>query len=309
MYIIKFTCPTRGFFSIYMEVVRCIDFAIHNGLDYYVDLSESQSLYTDALSQNGNKNIWDYYFKQQLPPENGQIAQYSSSNYEGNTRRIWHRRHFQKVYNNAVKKLEYNESVGEVLYKIKSTFPPQTLGVHIRKTDSYTEVPEVPTKYFINYVRNITAKKKYTHLFIATDDEAILQIFKECFSTLTVICNNVTRSTTGKPVHKNDVENRGFQLGLEALVDTYSLSLCNEVILSSSNLSYCVLYLNPNINYSLLDGFTYQKNNFQKKLEKLKDAKYNIRYLIFNNAVLVNMYRKWKFVKKIVFSFAFKKYI
>jgi hypothetical protein len=290
-YVVKFPCPTRGFFGIYLEAIRCIDYAVTNNLPFYVDLSESNSLYADAERFNGNTNIWDYYYKQSKPLDNSFI--YSVSKYEGNIDKIWYRSHFRRVYNRAVKHLQYTNSMQQILHERKETFPGSTIGVHIRKTDHSTEVPATSIETYIAVLKNRISKANYKHIFLATDDETVVQAIETAFPAITVICNNVTRSTDGQPVHKNEVFAHKYRLGAEAILDAYTLSLCNETILTNSNLSYCSLYMNPGIKYTLLDGFGISK--FQMFLRNLL---YQIRYAMYHNASFIKWHRKWRYFIK-----------
>ena len=298
MYFIRFSGPTRGFFSIFLEVVRCIDFAVTNGLTYYVDLSESNSLYTDVLNKNGDKNIWNYFFIQHLTEVPNKHLLYSASKYEGWTTKIWLRSHFNKINMNVIKHLQFQPQVLEVLNQVNPAIRQATLGVHIRKTDHYTEVPTVPVENYIKLISKKIEKNKYKNLFIATDDETVLELIKETFKNVNVLYNDVSRSKTGDPVHKSQNDNNGFKLGLDALTDVYCLSLCKDVILSNSNFSYCVLYFNPGIKFSLLDGFASSKIQKVSALNFAGNIMHNFRYHFFHNANLLTYYRKWKGFKK-----------
>jgi hypothetical protein len=280
-----------------MTAIRCIDYAVSNGYPYYVDLSESNSLYTDTASQNGDKNIWNYFFKQPAKPENSAANIYCSPKYEGDATRIWSRSHFKKVYNSAVKHVAFTAPVAEAFAKAKASIPQGTLGVHIRKTDHYIEVPSVPISDYIKIIGKKLAQNNYKNLFIATDDTNALAEIKSHFAGINIYSNDVTRSSNGEPLHKHYNENKGFDLGLEALLDVYSLSLCSEVILSNSNFSYCVLYFNPTLKYSLIDGLSYNKSKMYHVVNTADNFRFQMRYLFYNNAVLMNYYRKWKLMK------------
>lgn len=293
MYVIKFKAPTRGLFAVFIEAIRCIDFAVSNHMEYFVDLSESDSLYTDVENKNGDKNIWNYYFVQ---PQNANTAAntiYSAGKYEGNTDRIWLRSHFERVYNNAIKNLRFTAEVENAFSDINKKFIANTLGVHIRRTDHHLEVPPVSLETYISEMNKKLAQKKFQNIFLATDDEGVLEVITKQFSNYNIIYNNVTRSATGAPVHKSGKPSDGFRLGLEALEDVYSLSLCSDVILTNSNFSYCVLYFNPSLQYTLLDGFNAKTFSFWYKNFSL-----NRRYNFFHKASMLRYYRKWNYFKK-----------
>lgn len=291
VYVVKFPCPTRGFFGVYLEAIRCIDYAVSNQIPFYVDLSESNSLYTDAERFNGNTNVWDYYYQQEKPV--GNVFQYSVTRYEGNIDKIWKRSHFRRVYKRAVQHLSYSKPVQQLLDTRKKDFPSSVIGVHIRKTDHSLEVPAIAFETYISVLQENIQKKGYKHIFLATDDTYVVDTIKKLFPQQVVICNTVTRSDDGKPVHKNEAFENRFMLGAEAILDAYSLSLCNEVILTNSNLSYCALYMNPELNYILLDGFKTGRLRLF-----LRNIFFEMRYALFHTAFFIDLHRKWRYLLK-----------
>ena len=297
MYIVKFPAPTRGLFAVFIEAVRCIDFAVSNNLPYYVDVSESNSLYTDTERMQGDKNIWNYYFLQQQPLDHS-VPIYSAGKYEGNTNRIWRRSHFKRIYNRAIRYLQFTPTVAAVLQQLTTAIPAKTLGVHVRRTDHYIEVPQVSIEVYKKLVTQKMQSGKFDHIFISTDDDTALAELKEYFGAYSVLSNEVTRSVDGTPVHKPDEPSSGYQLGLEALIDAYSLSLCSELILANSNFSYCSLYFNPNIAYTLLDGFNVKGEKTKLFAAWLHNLYLDARYHFFHSARLLGYYRRWKYFKK-----------
>lgn len=259
-----------------------------NKLSFYIDLSESKSLYSEPLQFNGNKNIWDYYFEQSKPIADEII--YATTKYEGCTNKIWRRSHLKRVHTKAVKHLKYSTTIQLLLNERKRTFPSSVIGVHIRKTDHATEVPPVSLEVYIDLLKNKISKRNYKNIFIATDDETIIKALYEKFSEITIISNTVTRSGDGQAVHKNEAFENKFQLGAEAILDAYTLSLCDEVILTNSNLSYCALYMNPFIKFQLVDGFAI--NSIR---QYTRDIFYNIRYIIFHQVIFIELHRKWRY--------------
>lgn len=291
MYVVKFPCPTRGFFGLYLEAIRCIDYAVSNKLPFYVDLSDSNSLYTDAERFNGNANVWDYYYKQSKPLSASLV--YSVSKYEGNIDKIWKRSHFHRVYERAVSHLKYANELQQILDKRKQNFPSSVIGMHIRKTDHGTEVPAIAFSAYIELLKKKISQKNYQYIFLATDDITVLQNIEELFPDTKVIANNVTRSEDGLPVHKNEKLANKYELGVEAILDAYTLSLCDETILTNSNLSYCSLYMNPEMRYTLLDGFETGKVKMY-----FRNLFYETRYALYHNPSFIQWHRRWRYFVK-----------
>jgi hypothetical protein len=134
------------------------------------------------------------------------------------------------------------------------------LGVHIRKTDHFTEtVPVALDLYFKKIDRYI---HRFDKLFIATDDLQVLSLCRVRYGNK-LIYHDVHRSEGSIAIHsRNDFGNR-YQLGLEALLDGYSLSLCKLAILSPSNLSFAACLFNPRLSYVLVES----RQAWQKRMK------------------------------------------
>jgi hypothetical protein len=142
------------------------------------------------------------------------------------------------VHDRAVKYLKYSDELQQILDNRKNSFPSSVIGVHIRKTDHSTEVPAVALQSYVGMLKERISIAKYRHIFLATDDVSVLQQIQQAFPGIKIISNSVTRSIDGVPVHKNEEFGNKYQLGIEAILDAYTLSLCDETILTNSNLSY-----------------------------------------------------------------------
>jgi hypothetical protein len=130
--------------------------------------------------------------------------------------------------------------------------PLKTLGVHVRKTDHYLEVRAASDKAFFRRIKRKLSK--YDQLFVATDDAELLTTLKEKFPGK-VMAYDFVRSFGAVPVHQSGQQD-GLLLAKEALLDCMTLSCCQELILSPSNLSYAALVFNPEIRYSIVESKT-----------------------------------------------------
>jgi hypothetical protein len=144
-------------------------------------------------------------------------------------------------------KKELKAEIAELKIKME---PLKTLGVHVRKTDHYLEVPPASDKAFLRKIkRKLSA---YDQLFVATDDAKLLATLKKEFPGR-VMAHDCIRSFDAVPIHQRDHQD-GLLLAEEALLDCMTLSLCQELILSPSNLSFAALVFSPEVNYSIVES-------------------------------------------------------
>ncbi len=157
--------------------------------------------------------------------------------------------------------MSFNDEVNAAFRDVFNNFKDQDiLGIHIRRTDHHHEIPPVEIEHYIKEIDKRLGK--IDKIFLATDDAHIVDLFKRKYGDR-VLTNNVIRSTSETPVHA-DMDNKNkHKLGLDALIDCYSLSRCQEAILTHSNLSYAALLLNPELKYTLME-------KFQARVDRLK---------------------------------------
>ena len=130
---------------------------------------------------------------------------------------------------------------------IRDIIDDNTLGVHVRGTDFnnhlYDHPTQVTSNQHVEVALNAMEKYGFTKVFVATDEEKILEQFKTVFGDNLVYYSDVYRSTDGKAVHLSNVarENHKYLAGLEVLRDMYTLSYCKGFIAGISMVSTSVL--------------------------------------------------------------------
>lgn len=123
------------------------------------------------------------------------------------------------------------------------------IGVHYRGTDKLIyEAKRVDYWDIVHSVNHVIAsipnQKDYT-IFVATDEYLFLHYMlyrygdKVCFS-------NAIRSKTYSPVH-HDQNRDPYKVGEDAVIDAYLLSRVDFLVRTTSNLSLCSRYMNPNL--------------------------------------------------------------
>jgi hypothetical protein len=242
----------RGFFSLFIQAINGIDFSLRHGIVCYIDFGNGVYRYSDPQKFAGNLNFWDYYFHQPFLESIAAKSPVSNSFYEIYPLRIWSRRYFRRIHRQVMPFVRWKESARQFLMEQTTWMEQQTvLGIHIRATDHATEIKPVKFTSYIKVIERYLPK--YDKLFVATDDENILTILKQRFGNK-VIVNDVTRSKNEIALHADNTHENRYLLGLEAMLDCYSLSKCNKALLVSSNLSYAALFFNPELDYILLES-------------------------------------------------------
>jgi len=250
----------RGFFSLFIQAVYGIEFAKRLHIPYYINFGNCIYAYSD-IKNSADPNFWNYYFDQPLDALTASSRLVINDIMEVYPLRIWNRDFIKSMFNQVVKDIKYNGEVKDVFKTVSDNFGGRNiLGVHIRRTDHHEEIAPVKIE---SYVKEIDKRiGKIDGIFLATDDADVVDFFKKKYGDLLVI-NNSVRSTGGIAVHDRMGANDKRKLGLDALIVCYSLSRCQEVILTHSNLSYAALLLNPELKYKLME-------RFETRIDRLK---------------------------------------
>ncbi len=240
----------RGFFSLFIQAVYGIEFARRIEIPYYINFGSCIYPYSKP-DHPADPNFWNYYFRQPLKDADGIHHSVINDFIEIYPLRIWNRSFIRQIHDSVVKHLQFTDEVTAVLEDVAANFKTgPVLGVHIRRTDHHEEIPAVKIESYMSEVERKLVKGE--RLFLATDDKHVLDIFAKKYGDMLLV-NNVLRSSGKVSTHSNPEFIDKFRLGLDALVDCYSLSLCRQVILTQSNLSYAALLFNPELKFRLME--------------------------------------------------------
>ncbi|WP_162417417.1 O-fucosyltransferase family protein [Cyclobacterium roseum] len=239
----------RGFFSLFLQVLYGMAFAKKYDLPYRVDFSNVQYAYSG--NENSDPiNFWEALMVQGSPsPGFNPII---NLRYETHPLRIWNRHFIRSLHQTLQSEIRLQDKLLEKVDAIKQRFKGfKILGLHARRTDHPTEVPPVSERVLINTIeKRIPA---FDRLFVATDDAAFLEMLKTKFPQK-VLAHDFIRSANQKAIHDHGGSTNGILLGEQALLDCLSLSFCQELILSPSNLSYAALVFQPETPYTLAES-------------------------------------------------------
>lgn len=120
----------------------------------------------------------------------------------------------------------------------------RVLAVHVRGTDfkqNYNGHPvAVGVGEYLDETVKIFEKDGYEKVFLATDDSAALEKYREQFGEKLVYYRDVVRSDGKDTVMHSDIvrENHHYLLGYEVLRDMYTLAACDGLVAGLSQVSY-----------------------------------------------------------------------
>jgi hypothetical protein len=262
----------RGFFSLFIQAINGIAFSIRFNIPYYVNFGHNKYAYSQPGSPD--RNFWNYYFDQPIKNHDNPDGLLVNELIETYPLRIWDRSFFKDLSAVMRKELIYKKDVDLAFSGLRTKFQGHhVLGVHVRSTDHSDEIlPVKLSRYFNEIDKRLPGFDK---LFLATDDDAISIQFSERYGNK-LLLNEVTRSKNGRALHMDNGIGTRYQLGLDALVECYGLSQCQEAILTQSNLSYAALLFNPDLKYKLLERLPTRIKKLQTLMLYRLD-KWNIR--------------------------------
>lgn len=121
----------------------------------------------------------------------------------------------------------------------------KVLGIHIRGTDFRAKYDNHPI--YVNEsecfkeIDDLFEKKRYTKIFVATDDDRILKNFVDKYGKKICYYDDVKRSSKNQSVafSKNNRKNHKYLLGLEVIKDMYTLSMCSGLVAGISQVAIC----------------------------------------------------------------------
>lgn len=243
---VRMVCRNVGFFSTFMSAIGLLDHydrGMYQGIKIDFGSNGNYGLYHDP---SRGRNWWNYYFKPiLLGNKKAQVLETVGES------EAWHTEFElpRKRVNELIRK--YVRIRSDIKDKVKQ-FTTQyfngnyVIGIHFRETDKCAEVPIPSGELCKKVVDDVLAKtnSKKVKIFVATDVPWFLDYLKTVYSSM-IISYDCFRSVNGVPVHFSHPDN--YAKGEEALIDCLLLSKCNYLIKSSSNLSLCAAYFNPEV--------------------------------------------------------------
>lgn len=262
LYYIKEKNVTRlGFFALYR---RWLDYLYFADICGYVPVicTDSRFVYKEKKAVHNTTNPFEYYFMQ---PAGISVAEAGHSNrvvLSNNIHREmveliltgagggykYTKRYMLLMAHVAAKYIKFNlhtqSYMEESLTKINFE-KDKMLGVHMRGTDyreMYHDHPVYVTEEeCFTQVDRLLNKSLYDKIFLATDDERILEKFIYRYGDRLCFYEDVARSRQNKSIafHQSTREQNKYLLGMEVIRDMYTLAMCAGLVAGVSQVSIC----------------------------------------------------------------------
>lgn len=264
IYQINVGTAKQGFFAEYRRTLNHLYYADCWGFIPYIRYSE-EYVYAEKDSINGSTNPFEYYFIQPcICEEEISSHQYMVKSRECDIEFVDRLKPtngygFSDEYLDAMariskKYIRFNDVVASYLVKETGSLlnRKKTLGVHVRLTDfkqNYFGHPVcVTADQHLKIAKDLLDGKHFEQVFLATDDEDTIDLFRNELGEKVVFYEDVMRTTGDVSVafSKNEREHHHYLLGLEVLRDMYTLALCNGLIAGKSQVSICAMIENRN---------------------------------------------------------------
>lgn len=258
IYHIRMEESHSGFFADHNKLLQYLYFSDKFGLNPVVEYSDKYS-YAEKHGVNGINNPFEYYFLQpseisleMLKKEKAVLGSFKENTFLARDLNDKHNGYMRtENYLNEMARIsrKYIRLNNDTSNKLKSDINKllnnkKTLAVHVRGTDfkhNYNGHPvRIGTEEYLENTSNIFEREHYEQVFLATDDETAVNLFKSKFGNKVVFYKDVTRSSADETVMNStsDRENHHFLLGMEVLRDMYTLSECNGLVAGLSQVSY-----------------------------------------------------------------------
>ena len=251
IYAIEYTNNMSGFYAVYKTILEYLFFCDYYGLIPVIKYP------SDWLYSNGEENPFELFFKQPCgigweEVQKSRSVVYAKSFHCVLAHDILGSGTYYQYTENEIKEfgrlrkkyLHYSDEVGKALKKdIAELFgTKKILGVHIRGTDYKRAFNGHPTYVNVNdYIDTIhkVIERDYENIFIATDDQNVLEQIREEFNTINILTFQSFRSSGDVSVAmiKLERQNHGMLLGYEVIRDVVALATCAGFIGSLSMVS------------------------------------------------------------------------
>lgn len=229
----------------------------------------TDSTYYDTGMDSITRNVFEYYFEPVSPIDYREICECKNiieahtghghylmehaddcESYEVEEKEIEKLGNTYRNYIHLNKRTkEYIETNLKDIFKEGET----VLAVHVRGTDfnigTKNHPKVVTTQEYLEKTKELYAKGKYDKVFLATEDENALKLFRQEFNNNLLYYTDVFRTGNhisphntpdGRPLHY-------YKLGLEVLRDIYTLANCDSLICGLSQVSFAARYVKSSL--------------------------------------------------------------
>ncbi len=241
--------PGAGMFSNVTFVLNKIRFAKKYNLIPVIDMYNFTTIYNEKNTILSSKNSWEYYFTKLNKYSLEHV--YKSRKYyicDNKLKGDFSLNILDKKINKYFKLIKIkNYLLKKSNIFIKKNFKEnqKILGIHFRGT-SYKvaqkhALPQSP-KIMITHVKKLIEKYNYNKIFISTEEQKYLDIFKREFSDMCSFTKSF-RSNKIDAFNTYPRKNHRYELGKEIILDTLILSKCDGLTFVRSNVTSAAISL------------------------------------------------------------------
>ena len=245
--VIRLFSDEGGLFCIFHKALAGIKYSIDNGFIPVIDMQTKENIFTSSKARK-TVNIWEKFFEQpggisfdkvkKLPNkviiENPVMFDLNFTDiYDENSYASKYWRKLTKKY------IKLSKEVHDLFIYHSNIFfdGSKTLGVLARGTDYNRKTamghPIQPTmEELIAKIRNVVDKDSNYRIFLATEDQRILDNLRQEFgeSIYTIPQKRYSEEVTTKLGHRGDYVNYALELNQAYLAAIYMLSKCDSLV-------------------------------------------------------------------------------
>lgn len=245
-----------GFFAELGVTLIKLYFADERGFVPYVSWGKNY-LYYEPDGVEGEKNAFLYYFNPVSEIKNIEHACHvvnSEDSHYAQVKNLYSAVSYDvsEDYINAMarmlkKYIQYNEKTKKYLAEEYGRLlgDKKTIAVHYRGTDfnkGYNNHPiPVQVEQEIEKVKELLQHKNYEQIFLATDENAVVERFQREFGERVKVYEDTFRDDgSGESIafSHSEREKHHYKLGLEVLRDQYTLTHCEGIVCGYSNITF-----------------------------------------------------------------------
>jgi hypothetical protein len=247
-YVIQNNNPRAGFFSILSSVIGHLKIAHDNGLIPIVDLSTTETYYTESSLNNCFDNVWEYYFNPVSELKTYDLMELKNVIYAtGHPKNMpFPYSHLKWVPEMVKKFISFNSKTNYYLEDLAGQFAvsQKTLGVHFRTGSDMRNAPSHPLPPSRNQLFKLIDKEldynDLNRIYLATDTQSELAYFSKRYGDRVIYQRDIQRIMKQNEIDPRDrpIKSRGgYLLGLSVLSDAFLLSKCGSLIAGYSGVT------------------------------------------------------------------------
>lgn len=251
-----------GFYGALRNTLCMLNTANYLGFTPVVVWGE-QSRYYDPGMDAVTKNAFEYYYEPVSDIPWTELSQCRTLAYTGNSNANFYFDRQIYWYTAGEPEIDFYAETYKRFIRLNDTTreyvdnsieeiigPKRTLGIHVRGTDFNQGFLYHPVALrageVIERVKDVISNGDYEQIFLATEDQRILEAFKKEFGGMLVYYDDVARSDCDVGPHSMELDRplHHYKLGLEVIRDAHTLANCDGLICGLSQVSFAARYIN-----------------------------------------------------------------